>query len=155
MDQCEESYKILFIKVFHILVYLTILNIQNVRLWTNTFQTFYPIFFVQRKIPMDYIKTKFSLLVTTLYLCLVCNGRLIFVFKAILIKKKNHFNVILLSIDHFSRKHDVVARFSLPQGENNQMVGFFLFIGIKFFIKIRWLLDCLFIKEMILLLKKR
>jgi hypothetical protein len=67
MDQCGESYKTLFIKVFHILIYLTILNIQYVLLWRNTFQMFYPIFFPQRKIQMNYIKTTFSLLVRTLY----------------------------------------------------------------------------------------
>jgi hypothetical protein len=61
---------------------------------------FYPIFIPQRETPMDYIKTTFSLLVTTLYY-----------------SKNNNFNVVLLSIDHFSRKHDVATRFSPSQGK--------------------------------------
>jgi hypothetical protein len=47
-------------------------------------------------------------------------------FKRILIKK-SHFNVILFSIGHFSRENNVVAWFSLFQGEKNQMV-IYLFI---------------------------
>jgi hypothetical protein len=66
-DQCGENYKILFTKVFHIFLYLTILKLQYVLLWTNTLQTLYHIFFTQRRIPMNYIKTTFSLLISTLY----------------------------------------------------------------------------------------
>ncbi len=39
--------------------------------------------------------------------------------------KKNHLNVVLLSTNHFNRENYVVARFSPPCGENNQMVVFF------------------------------
>lgn len=68
--------------------------------------------------------------------------------------KTSHFNVVLLSIDHYSRKHDVATRFSHPQGENNQMVGFFG-IRIEFFIKIGWLPDCPLLKKRTDLLRKK
>jgi len=82
MDQCGECYKTLF-------VYLTILNIQYVLLWTNTFQKFYPIFFPQREILMDYIKTTFSLLVTTLYSMSSMEWKVDFCFSDNYIYKKN------------------------------------------------------------------
>jgi hypothetical protein len=41
--------------------------------------------------------------------------------------KEHHFNVVLFSIGYYNRKNYVVAYFSLPQGEKNQIVGFDLF----------------------------
>jgi hypothetical protein len=66
---------------------------------------------------MDYIKTIFSLLVTTLYSMSSMHGRLIFFLKKIIVKKS--FQCVLFFIDDFNRKHDVVAWFSPLQGENN------------------------------------
>jgi hypothetical protein len=77
---------------------------------------------------MDYIKATFSLLVTTLYFMFSMQWKADFCFKDNS-NKRNHFNVVLLSIDHYNRKHDVVAWFSLLQKENNQMVKVFFFIG--------------------------
>jgi hypothetical protein len=34
-------------------------------------------------------------------------------------------------MDHCSRKHDVDARFFLPKGENNRMVGFFIYLSLE------------------------
>jgi len=48
-----KIYKTSCIEVFHILVHLTILKLQYVLPQTNTLQTFYPIFFPQKGIPMD------------------------------------------------------------------------------------------------------
>ncbi len=44
---------------------------------------------------------------------------------------KIHFNVVLFSINHSSRKNYVVTRFSPPQGLKSQMV-FVFFFGIRF-----------------------
>ncbi len=44
-----------------------------------------------------------------------------FFFKNNLVNK-NHFNVVLFSISHYSGKNNVAIRSSLPQGEKNQMV---------------------------------
>ncbi len=120
MDQCGESYKNLFINVSQFF-YLTMLKLQYVLLWTNTFQTFYHIFFTQRGIPMNYINTTFSLLITTLYSMFSMQWNMDF-FKKTIPVKKSHFNVVLFSIDHSNRKIYVTNRLSPPQGENNQMV---------------------------------
>jgi hypothetical protein len=45
--------------------------------------------------------------------------------------KKNHLNVVLFSISHFSVENYVATRFSPPQRENNQMVFFFFNIRFK------------------------
>jgi len=41
--------------------------------------------------------------------------------------KKNHLNVVLLSINHSSRKNYVAAQFSSLQGEKNPMVVYVFF----------------------------
>jgi len=97
---------------------------------------------------MDYIKTTFSLLVTTLYSMSSMEWKVDFCFLDNYIKKIN-FNVILLFINHYSKKHDVVIRFSLPQRENNQMVQFI------FSLKLIFLLESRSYLIVILLLKKK
>jgi len=67
IDQCEESYKTLFSKVFHILVYLPYSNWNMLFFEQTHSKLFYTIFFTQKGIPFDYVKTTFSLLVATLY----------------------------------------------------------------------------------------
>lgn len=42
-------------------------------------------------------------------------------------KKKNHFNVVLFSIGHFTKENYVAARFPPPQGGKNQLVAFVFF----------------------------
>jgi hypothetical protein len=42
--------------------------------------------------------------------------------------KKNHLNIILFSRGYSNKENYVATQFSLPQGENNQMVGSVLFL---------------------------
>ncbi len=66
IDYCRENYKTLFTKVFHILVYITIVKLQYVLVWTKT-PKFISHILYPKKIPLNHIKTTFSLLVATLY----------------------------------------------------------------------------------------
>jgi hypothetical protein len=66
---------------------------------------------MQKGIPLNYIKIKFSLLVTTLYFMSSMQWKMDFVLKTILINK-SHLNVFLFSTGHHSKDNYVAIQFS-------------------------------------------